>query len=148
MQKSPAIISALTAALLVTAYSVWFFVGEERTYRLWYYVPAAALAGSLVADRWMGRRKMTPWHWLIDLVVALLCLARPLYGFPPASGHGIFSVHALLTRGSSTTWVLAVLSLLVTLYAKIVLWHWDQTLWPGLILGLLSGLVWRRSGRR
>ncbi|MEZ0275071.1 MAG: hypothetical protein ACAH88_09210 [Roseimicrobium sp.] len=139
---------ALAAALLVAAYSVWWFVGEERSYRLWYYVPAAALAGSLVADRFEGYKRMTLWRWIVDVMVALLCVARPLYGFPPASGHAIFSVHALLTRGSRTTLVLAVLSLLVTLYAKIVLWHWDQTLWPGLILGLLSGVVWRCTGRK
>jgi hypothetical protein len=52
-------------------------------------------------------------------------------------------VHALLTLEGKFSRVLAALVLALTLYAKLVLWHGDVTLWPGLAAGLLSGWLWR-----
>ena len=66
-------------------------------------------------------------------------------GWPPASGHAAFVVHALLTASARTTVALAVILGLITLYAKIILWHWDATLWPGLGVGLVTGAISRRG---
>ncbi|WP_147263475.1 hypothetical protein [Roseimicrobium gellanilyticum] len=137
---------AMGTAFLVAAYSVLAFTGEERHYRLWYYVPAAALAGSLVADRLGKRQSVTFWQWAVDIGVALLGLARPLFGVPPVSGHAVFSLHAMMTGRSKTTVTLAIVSLLITLFAKIILWNWDRTLWPGLAGGAISGSVWKLAG--
>ena len=146
LRLHPALSSALAAALLTAGYAVMGFSGDERLYRLWYYVPASALAGALVADRMGNRRTTTLWQWMVDLGVAALCLARPLYGFPPTSGHAVFSIHAMATGRSKTTMALAIVSLLITLFAKIVLWNWDRTLWPGLLVGVVSAITWKLAG--
>jgi len=133
---------ASVLTVFVFLYSAVRFNGADLFYRVWYYLPAAALAGSFVADRFKVRLRMTCWSWGIDIAVALTCLARPIFGVPPVSGHAFFAVHALLTKRSRVTLLLALMLLGVTLYAKIVLWNWDSTLWPGLGLGVVSGIAW------
>jgi hypothetical protein len=137
-------LAALIAALAVAAYAWFGFSGNERSYRLWYYVPAGALAGAFIAARITegphGKKR-----WAIDIVVALLCLARPLTGQPPVSGHAWFCIHALLTCRHLVARGLALVVTAITLYAKIVLWNWDTTLWPGLLAGLISGWAWRKA---
>jgi hypothetical protein len=139
---------ALAAGVLVAGYSLLFHDGQAAHYRLWYYTPGAMAAGALLADRvrmksrWSGRRR------IIDGIVTILCLSRPLWGWPPASGHAIFAAHALLTASSRCTRVLALLLAALTVYAKLWLWHGDPTLWPGLILGLISGMLWRWLDRK
>lgn len=137
-------LAALIAALATAAYAWFGFGGEDRFYRLWYYVPAAALAGAFIAAR-ITERPHGKWRWAIDVIVALLCLARPLTGQPPVSGHAWFCIHALLTCRHPLARCLALVVTAITLYAKIVLWHWDSTLWPGLAAGLISGLTWWKA---
>lgn len=133
---------ALSFALAVAVYAIVRFEGAAASYRLWYYVPAAALVGSWLADRLaLPPRRALP--WCIDGAVLLLCAARPLFGWPPVSGHAVFVIHALLSGSHRLTRVLAVGVLAITLYAKIVLWHWDATLWPGLAIGAVAGFAWR-----
>jgi hypothetical protein len=134
---------AVAFALATAGYAVIFHDGEAERYRLCYYTPAAALAGAFIAHR-MDPRNIQRRRLLVDVVVALLCLARPLTGQPPVSGHAWFAVHALLTLEGKFSRSLAVLVLILTLYAKLILWHGDVTLWPGLAAGLLSGWLWRR----
>jgi hypothetical protein len=136
--------SFLAVALAVTTavYAVLFHDGDAARYRLWYYTPAAALAGAFIAQR-LDRRNLQGRTLAVDIVVAMLCLARPLTGQPPVSGHAWFAIHALLTLEGKFFKLLAVLMLALTLYAKLVLWHGDVTLWPGLAAGLLSGWLWQ-----
>ena len=134
---------AVALAIATAGYAVFFHDGEAERYRLWYYTPAAGLAGAFVAQR-LDRRNIQRRTLAVDLVVALLCLARPLTGQPPVSGHAWIAVHALLTLEGSFSRSLAALVLALTLYAKLVLWHGDATLWPGLAAGLVSGWLWRR----
>lgn len=125
-------------------YALIFFDGAEASYRLWYYTPAALLAGALLADRFSStdsRRR----GYAIDFLVAVICLLRPLTGWPPASGHAVFGVYGLLSGSTPTTRVLAILLCGMTLYAKIWLWHWDATLWPGLLVGVIAGMIRRRA---
>src|SRR5262245_7264380 len=114
-------LAAVIAALAVAGYACFGFAGEERFYRLWYYVPAAALAGAFIAAR-ISERPHGKWCWAIDLIVALFCLARPLTGQPPVSGHAWFCIHALLTCRHPLARSLAVIVTVITLYAKIILW--------------------------
>lgn len=137
-------LAAFIAALAVAGYAWLGFSGDQRFYRLWYYVPAAALAGAFIAAR-IVERPHGKRRWTIDLIVALLCLARPLTGQPPVSGHAWFCIHALLTCRHPLARGLAVIVTAITLYAKIVLWNWDTTLWPGLAAGLISGWAWRKA---
>jgi hypothetical protein len=143
--KSPARewIPALALAGGVALYAVICFDGAYQFYRLWYYTPAALVVGSLMVDRFKNRAS-PKWLLILDLMVASICISRPLFGWPAASGHAIFFVYAFLTASSHSTRFFAVLLGVVTLYAKIWLWHWDKTLWPGLIIGILAGYVYRR----
>jgi hypothetical protein len=134
---------AVALSLATAGYAVIFYDGEAERYRLWYYTPAAALAGAFMAHRF-DRRSLQPCTLAVDVVVALLCLARPLTGQPPVSGHAWFAVHALLTLEGGFSRSVAALVLALTLYAKLILWHGDVTLWPGLAAGLVSGWLWRR----
>jgi hypothetical protein len=127
----------------VALYSVLRFDGGDAFYRLWYYVPAAMALGCLLADR--GKLKRFPGMGIfLDSLVAAVCLSRPLFGWPPVSGHALFFVYALFTGTSGMTRVAAVILGLITLYAKIWLWHGDATLWPGLMAGIASGWMYRR----
>ena len=137
---------AFALAGVVALYAVVAFDGAEAFYRLWYYTPAALVVGSLATDRvkeqdlkWTGR--------MMDCLVSLLCISRPLFGWPAASGHALFFVYALLTASSMSTRIFAVILGGITLYAKIWLWHWDVTLWPGLIIGLIAGCLYHRNSR-
>jgi len=134
---------ATALAVATAGYAILFHDGDAERYRLWYYTPAAALAGAFIAHR-LDPRNIQRRTLAVDVVVALLCLARPLTGQPPVSGHAWFAVHALLTLEGRFCRLLAILVLALTLYAKLVLWHGDVTLWPGLAAGLLSGRLWRR----
>ena len=136
----------MACAVITAIYAFTAFDGPDRYYRLWYYTPAAALAGAFAASRFMERPHGKA-RWILDLIVAMVCLARPLTGQPPLSGHALFCIHALLTCRNPLTRVLAIAMTLLTLYAKIVLWHWDVTLWPGLAAGFISGLAWRKIPR-
>jgi len=142
------LIASLASGAVVALYSILAFDGAGASYRLWYYSPAGMAAASLLVDRIRNRHVGTVSRHFIDAVVTILCLSRPLAGWPPASGHAIFFIHALLTGNSLTTRVLALILGAVTLYAKIWLWNWDTTLWPGLFLGLLSAFLWNRAGSR
>lgn len=136
-------IPALILAVGVVLYSVICFDGADQFYRLWYYTPAALLAGSLMMDRFKNR----PSHKtliLLDTFIVAICLSRPIFGWPAASGHAVFFVYAFLTASSHSTRCFAILLGIVTVYAKIWLWHWDKTLWPGLMLGLIAGWIYRR----
>jgi hypothetical protein len=134
---------AFASACIVALYAILAFDGADAIYRLWYYTPAAMVVGSLAVDRFKSQRKnrMTG---MIDCLVALLCISRPLLGWPAASGHALFFVYALLTASSPSARIFAMILGGVTLYAKIVLWHWDATLWPGLIIGLVAGCLYLR----
>ena len=134
---------AFSLAGAVALYAVLAFDCADAFYRLWYYAPAALVVGSLATDRFKTRGSKRI-GGIIDCLVALLCLSRPLFGWPAASGHALFFVYALLTGSSVTTRVFAVILGGITLYAKIWLWHWDATLWSGLIIGLIASYLYRR----
>ena len=138
---------SLVFAVAVTIYAVVCFDGAERFYRLWYYTPAALVVGSLIADR-ANYRSSKKLAWSLDLIIAAMCFSRPLFGWPPVSGHALFFVYALLTASSNRSRIFAVLLGGITLYAKIWLWHWDMTLWPGLIVGLLAGCLYQLFQRK
>ncbi|RYD21010.1 MAG: hypothetical protein EOP88_12970 [Verrucomicrobiaceae bacterium] len=147
MKRIPhALACALAAGIWVAGYSLLFHEGQAAHYRLWYYTPAAMAAGAVLADRMKAGRSWNGRQRIIDGIVTILCLSRPLWGWPPASGHAIFAIHALLTGSPRCTRILAVLLAALTLYAKLWLWHGDSTLWPGLMLGVISGTLWRKSG--
>lgn len=147
--KSPSLqwILAFTLACGVALYAIICFDGQDRFYRLWYYTPAALVVGSLMVDRFKNRPS-PKWPVILDLLVVSICISRPLSGWPPASGHAVFFVYAFLTASSQPTRILAALLGIVTLYAKIWLWHWDETLWPGLIIGFIAGYLYRMSSPR
>ena len=141
----PALPAPSSFAAGSAGYALAFHEGAECAYRIWYYVPAAALGGAWLTEVMQPPRCRAA--LLLDVAVAAVCLARPLYGFPPASGHAIFVLYAGIPARHRVTVVLAVLTGLITLYAKIILWNWDRTLWPGLGIGLVAGLVRRRLMR-
>ena len=134
---------AAVASLLTIIYSVYFYQDQARWYRLWYYTPAAATAGAVVFSRIRERHREWP-AWLIDLTVIVICLLRPFTGEPPISGHALFSIYALMTTHDRISQTLSIILLVITFYAKIVLWHGDDTLWSGLLLGILAGMLNRR----
>ena len=149
--KTPALewILAFVLAGAVALYAVICFDGADQFYRLWYYTPAALVGGSLMVDRFKNRAS-PKWLIILDLFVVSICICRPLLGWPAASGHAIFFVYAFLTASSHPTRIFAVILGIVTLYAKILLWNWDKTLWPGLIIGVLAGCIYlgmRKSNR-
>jgi hypothetical protein len=127
---------------LVALYALLFFDGADAHYRLWYYTPAALVVGSLISDRFT-RGYSSKLSIVIDIFIAAICICRPLFGWPAASGHAIFFVYGFLTAATNHTRVFAMILGAVTLYAKIWLWHWDMTLWPGLIIGLIAGYLYR-----
>lgn len=139
--------AACFCALVVAAYACLAYDGAEATYRLWYYVPAAFVWGAWVVDR-SQQRWASGVRIGIDSVVLLLCAARPLFGWPPASGHALFFVHVLLTAATTTTKRLAWMLGVITIYAKLWLWHDAVTLWPGLLLGVVTGLCYTASMAR
>lgn len=139
------VICSLIAGLAVAAWSILTQDGPDAIYRLCYYTPAAMAAGALLADRFQDTENWSTPRKLIDTAVTILCLSRPVWGWPPASGHAVFFLHALLSGRSRATRVLAILLGAITLYAKIWLWHRDPTLWPGLLIGSISGLLWNRA---
>ena len=77
----------------------------------------------------------------LDLLIGICCLIRPIFSFPPFSGHAVFSVYVLLTCSFWSTRFLGGTLLGITLYAKLVLWKGDPTLIPGLWGGLGSGIA-------
>ena len=131
----------------VALYSVARFNGVDAFYRLWYYVPAAIVVGFLAMDRLQAKRSSLI-GTSIDCFVAAICISRPFFGWPAVSGHALFFVYALLTGSSVITKVFAVALGVITLYAKIWLWNWDATLWPGLLIGLVSGYAYHRIQRQ
>jgi hypothetical protein len=143
--KSPALewLLAFVLAGLVALYAIICFNGADQFYRLWYYTPAALVVGSLMVDHFKNRAS-PKWLIILDLLVVSICICRPLLGWPAASGHAIFFVYAFLTASSHPTRIFAVILGIVTLYAKILLWNWDKTLWPGLIIGGLAGCIYLR----
>lgn len=145
--RGGALATAGLCAAVVGIYAWLAFDGSERSYRLWYYTPAAALAGSFAVSRKL-EGPHAKWRWALDLLVAATCLARPLTGQPPVSGHAFFALHALITCRNPAARMLAVAVAAITLYAKIVLWHRDATLWPGLAAGIASGCLWWWLGKR
>ena len=144
--KFPFVLLPVAMGLAVALYSLVRFDGDAAFYRLWYYVPAAMVVGCLAADRLFVRRPHGP-GWAIDGLVTAICLSRPIFGWPPVSGHALFFVYVLMTCKSLTARASAAVLGIITLYAKIWLWHWDSTLWPGLILGLIVGWVFLRTQR-
>ena len=131
-----------TLAGVVALYAVLFFEGADTHYRLWYYTPAALVVGALFTDRF-AKFNSSKLGVFLDLIVASICISRPLFGWPAASGHAVFFVYGFLTACTNSTRVYAIILGGVTLYAKIWLWHWDMTLWPGLLIGLVAGCLYR-----
>lgn len=131
---------ACLAVLATVLYCGYFYEQQALWYRLWYYTPAAATAGAWCVGRLRERLGSVP-ICILDLVVLAIAICRPLWGFPPVSGHAVFAVYALMTGRNRVTVALAILLLAITLYAKLFLWHGDPTLWPGLGLGLLLGAL-------
>ena len=144
--KFPSVLLPVAMGLAVAMYSLLRFDGDAFFYRLWYYVPAAMVVGFLAADRFFVRRPHAA-GWMMDGLVAAICLSRPIFGWPPVSGHALFFVYVLMTGASATTRASAAALGIITLYAKIWLWHWDATLWPGLITGLIGGFAFMRVQR-
>jgi hypothetical protein len=141
------LICGVALGLGVSLYAILAFDGDETHYRLWYYTPAAIMAGAIIADR-IRMRAPSPGGILIDIALAAICLSRPLFGWPAASGHAAFSIYVLLTASSNVSRLLACVLGLITIYAKIWLWNWDSSLWPGLGIGLIAGLLYGFSKRR
>lgn len=141
-----ALLFAGLAAVGCAAYAVYFYEQQALWYRLWYYTPAAAAAGAWCAGR-LRERAAAPAVWLADGCVLAIAIARPLWGMPPVSGHALFAVYAWMTARNRVTAGAALLLFGVTLYAKLLLWHGDPTLWPGLGLGVLLG-AWRNKVMR
>jgi hypothetical protein len=129
------------AAVVCVGYAVFFYEQQALFYRLWYYTPAAAAAGAWCVGR-LREGTVAPAVWVADGCVLAIAIARPRWGLPPVSGHALFAVYAWMTARHRVTASMAMLLLGVTLYAKLVLWHGDLTLWPGLGLGGLLG-AWR-----
>ncbi len=137
----------MALGLAVAFYSVGSYDGADAIYRLWYYVPAAVTVGFLALDRFQAKR-VTWMGRLMDFMVLAVCVTRPLFGWPAVSGHALLFVYALLVGSSVNTRVCAIGLGLITLYAKIWLWNWDFTLWPGVILGIVGGFVTHRWERQ
>jgi hypothetical protein len=146
-KKLPAVVIPIALGLAVALYSVVGYDGSDAFFRLWYYVPAAITVGFLATDRiqakhatWIGRS--------MDYFVLAVCATRPLFGWPAVSGHALLFVYARFVGSSVNTRVCAVGLGLITCYAKIWLWNWDPTLWPGVILGIICGYVTHRLERQ
>ncbi len=134
MNRKAELVTAIVFGVSVTLYVLFFYQGSTANYRLWYYVPAAFAAGAFVSER----IKASKCGLVVDVPLAMICLSRPIFGWPDASGHAAFFVYALLTSRSLVTRVLAAILGAVTLYAKIWRWNWDATLVPGLFVGLVA----------
>ncbi|MEN8772270.1 MAG: hypothetical protein ABF379_10810 [Akkermansiaceae bacterium] len=69
---------------------------------------------------------------------------RPIFNYPPFSEHAVFSVYVILTCPFWSTRLLGAILLLITLYAKLVLWKGDPILIPGLWIGLGAGAAFQQ----
>lgn len=145
MSASGLIALSISSALVMAAgYGFGTRSGRDLYFFLWYNLPAVAAAAALLSERALLPRwstRQTAW----DALVFILCIWRALSGWLPASGHAIFTAFALMTTVHPLSRAAAGILLLVTLYTKIVIWHWDRTLWPGLLLGACLAWCWRRS---
>lgn len=137
-ENTHALTFAGIAALAVILYSSYFYEGAQWWYRFWYYTPAAATAGAWCFGR-IRERDLSRWVWLFDIIVLSIAICRPIWGIPAVSGHALFAVYALMTSRNRVTDCLAALLLGITVYAKLILWQGDFTLWTGLVLGFILG---------
>ena len=138
---------AFSFGLAVAVYAILFFEGSRRSYCLWYYAPAAVVVGAFIVDRF-NRTPETRTALLLDITIGILCLMRPIFNFPPFSGHAVFTVYVLLTCPFRSTRSLGAILLAITLYAKFILWKGDPTLIPGLWVGFGAGLLFLFLSRK
>lgn len=130
------------AALVVVIYAMGKNGLENPFFIILYYVPSAFVLGALVNERFdmVQSNKVS---WFLDGIVVLICVSRPLFAWPAASGHAVLFVYALLRCSTTSAKILSLLLGVVTFYAKIWLWHGDPSLWSGLCLGGILGLLYR-----
>lgn len=73
---------------------------------------------------------------------------RPFTGYPPFSGHAVFSIYLLITCTPLSTRISGLFLLAVTLYAKLIIWKGDTSLIPGPLVGLAAGLAYRHVSQK
>ena len=132
--------TAIVVALL-TLYIISFHEGENRYYRLYYFVPASIPATLFVFDRLTRFGQLGGLILGIDTMVSTVSLIRVKYPIPFYSGHALFLTYFLLTTRDRLCLVTTAIVLVQTTYLKVVVWDNDVTLYGGIILGCLANVV-------
>lgn len=132
----------LIAASSVVLYAVANKGLHNPFFIVFYYVPSAVVLGALIAER-IDTVSASKASWILDGIVVFLCVSRPLFSWPAASGHAVLFLYALLRCAMFSTKILAFFLGVVTVYTKIWLWHGVSTLWTGLGIGGILGLLYR-----
>jgi len=133
---------SLFAALVFAGWAVARYDGDRQFFMLYYVTPMGIPFVAFLLDRAEQFQDRRAVHWLIDLLVVGLSLARALYPLPIISGHALFLMYAILTTRSWPARVTAVLIFLQVMYLKIFSWH-DPTLFGGMLFGALFGELFR-----
>ncbi|HZI87550.1 MAG TPA: hypothetical protein VFD48_12000 [Pyrinomonadaceae bacterium] len=82
---------------------------------------------------------------LIDLAVFSIAIARFFGSSIPPSGHAILLTHTLITV-SNRYYRLAALAMLITTAGLKISWHDFTSLGYGVVLGIISGVIWLWAG--
>lgn len=119
-------------------------------HHLLYDVPIALPFVLFLRERWRARGSWRRGGRALDLGVVAVALLRPSSlalghaPFPPyVSGHALFLTYVLLTTRSPTLRFLAAVVMLQVVCLKVLVWG-DPSLYGGIALGLLAGVLRRR----
>ena len=82
---------------------------------------------------------------LIDIAVVSVAIARFFGSSIPPSGHVILLTHTLITV-SNRYYRLAALTMLIVTAGLKISWHDFTSLGYGIVLGMISGVVWLWAG--
>ena len=126
----------------------WRFPGGDLSHNFLYVLPIIVPFVAFVFDR----AKHFPHARLIELAVdsavVITAIMRMMGDVPFVSGHALFLTYAIARPGTRLTQITSAIVMIQVIYLKIFVWHDPISPVTGITLGLLAGLIVRRSARR
>jgi hypothetical protein len=129
---------AFAASFALLAWRVW-----RPAVRFYYYnVPIAVPFAAFIFERIVELRdsrtvKKTIALLGFDVLVISVAIARAFLPIPLLSGHVLFATYAAFTGRSPFLRIAAAVVLGQAVFSKFVLWGGGETVWGGLLLGIL-----------